>query len=163
MAQRQPTTERVNTEGAPGVESGATGDAEAGVGDGAAAGYTYPPLPPAVDGAVEMHIADFTSRAVYDHQRQMEGVLVRLEGFVTPDPEGPGDTFLLTKFMLACCAADGLPVSVRAHGLSPIPAADTWLRVEGYWIPHTGDTLPPYDEFEIRTSEEIPVPADPYL
>jgi uncharacterized membrane protein YcgQ (UPF0703/DUF1980 family) len=64
--------------------------------------------------------------------------------------------------VLSCCAADGFPVSIRAHGLTPIPPADTWLRVEGYWIPHTGETLPPVDEFEIVTGEVIPVPDDPY-
>ncbi len=163
MAERQATTERVNTEGGgaasaePATGAGGTGGTSVG------AGYSYPPLPDPVDGAVEMHIADFASRAAYDDLRQMDGVLVRLEGFVTPDTDGPGDTFLLTKFMLSCCAADGFPVSVRVHGLDPIPAADTWLRVEGRWIPHTTETLPPFDELELVSSEEIPVPDDPYL
>lgn len=170
MAERQVTTERINTEGAAGPVAADTGgtavvnDASTdAAGPGGSSGATYPPPPPPVDGAVEMHIADFVSRAAYDDQRQMQGVLVRLEGFVTPDADGPGDTFLLTKFMLSCCAADGLPVSVRVRGLTPIPPADTWLRVEGYWIPHAGNALPPVDEFDLLTSEEIPVPEDPYL
>lgn len=153
MAQRQPATERINTEAA---SSTADADDDAPV-------YRYPDLPEPVDGAVELRITDFVSRAAYDSEQQMDGVLVRLEGFVTPDDDGDGDTFLLTKFVLSCCAADGFPVSIRAHGLDPLPVADTWLRVEGFWLPHETEQLPPFDEFEVVSVEEIPVPENPYL
>ena len=170
MAQRQPTTERavaaadfdepVVNDGAAGIVPDQAGDAgQSGSGSSPSDGV----LPPPVDGAVELNHLDFLGLAAYDDQRRMEDVLVRLEGFVSPDPDGPGDTFLLTRFMLSCCAADGFPVSIQMHGVDPIPPTDTWLEVEGYWIPHTGDTPPPIDAFDVVTAEEVPVPENPYL
>jgi putative membrane protein len=152
MAERQSTTARDPGQDAGGADTSGT-DVQ----------YSYPALAPPVDGAVEMTIGEFIGRAAFDRERQMEDVRVRLIGFVSPDPEGNGETFLLTRFALSCCAADAVAVSVRAQGLSPIPAGDTWLEVEGFWIPHTGDELPPYDAFDIVAAREIPVPEHPYL
>lgn len=134
----------------------------------AAAKIEYPPLPDAVDGAVDLSIAEFHTRILYDGDRQMEGVRLRMNGFVTPDADGPGGTFLLTKFMLSCCAADGIPITVRVYGVSPIPADDTWLELEGEWIPAedvVDDAVAPrrVHEFRADSFRPIPVPADPYL
>lgn len=154
MAERQPSSARVAPDNAATADSTDVTVADS---------YGFPPLPPAVDGAVPIHIAEFVSRAGFEPERRMDGVLIRLEGLVTPDPDGPGGTFLLTKFVISCCAADGRPVSVRARGLDPIPPTDTWLRVEGYWRPHPkGAQPPPYDDFEIVSSQTIPAPANPY-
>lgn len=153
MAARQSTSTRVD------AEAVTPGDSDTSTSDDIA----YPPLPPAIDGAVELGLTDFVNRVAYDEQRQMEGELIRLDGFVTPDETGPGDTVLLTRFTLSCCAADGIPVSVRMVGLDPLPEADTWLEVEGYWVPHTGDQLPVFDDFAVETVTEIPAPTDPYL
>lgn len=94
----------------------------------------YPPPPEPTDGAIELTLTEFTYRVDYDEERQIEGQPVRLTGFVA-DPTG--DEFLLTRFALSCCAADGLPVQVRVKGVSP--PADTWVSVVGTWVPAPGD------------------------
>lgn len=130
---------------------------------GSTGAFAYPDLPDPVNGAVEIDIAEFANRVVYDTARQMDGVLVRMDGFVAADKKGDGSTFLLTRFQLSCCAADGVPVSVRVRGLDQIPPTDTWLSVEGFWIPHTTENVPEIDDFEAESVQQIPAPADPYL
>jgi uncharacterized repeat protein (TIGR03943 family) len=125
-------------------------------------GFRYPPLPDPVEGVTDIDVYELTMRSIYDESREMEGVLLGMEGFVVPDPEGTGGTFLLTRFLVTCCAADGWAVQVRVHGVDPIPSADTWLRVEGYWVPRESDPERP-DDFEVDSWEVIPVPEYPYL
>jgi uncharacterized repeat protein (TIGR03943 family) len=126
----------------------------------------FPPLPDLVDGAHELTLIDFTDRALYDTDRQMAGQPIRLTGFVTPAPGAGHDTdLLLTRFILSCCAADGIPIQVRITGLpGPVPPPDTWLAVEGTWQP---DAEPDRADAETATLvattiRQIPQPANPY-
>lgn len=123
----------------------------------------FPPLPAAVDGAHELSLTDFTSRARYDSERHLEGETVRLTGFVTP-ASGRHDDFLLTRMVLSCCAGDGAPVQVAVRGLDgPAPAADTWLVVEGTWRPpHAGGQQPAVPALQATSARRVPRPADPY-
>jgi uncharacterized repeat protein (TIGR03943 family) len=119
----------------------------------------YPPMPAPVDRAVPLSLLDFTVRARYDQKRSLDAQRVRLVGFVTP-ANGRGD-YLLTRFLVSCCAADGTAVMVEIHGDRP-RAADTWLTVEGVWRPEPAagpDGLPILDA---DTVTEIPQPAVPY-
>lgn len=126
-------------------------------------GFVYPPLPDPVDGAVELTLDDFISRAGFDSARQLEGVRVRMLGFVTDDPATDDDQgFHLTRFALSCCAADGFPVVVRVVG-TPSPPVDTWLAVEGTWLPHEGDGLPEVHVLEALQVTTIETPENPYL
>lgn len=118
--------------------------------------------PPAVPGGpVDLSLKDFVGRAVYDQGQSLHGRAVRLDGFVTPDVHGDG--FLLTRFVVTCCAADARPIRVTVRGVAP-PAADTWLQVTGTWHPeqrHGEDDRPPIlDATDLRP---IPAPVDPYL
>lgn len=132
-------------------------------------GIDYPPLPRPVDGAHELTLTQFTERALYDTEQQMEGERVRLTGFVTPAPDG-GEGFLLTRFALACCAGDARPVQVAVHDLVPgrsaPPPADTWLVVEGTWRPDpSGRRSGREPDIPVLAAEDIrgtPQPADPY-
>ncbi|MDQ1516329.1 MAG: hypothetical protein QOE80_2159 [Actinomycetota bacterium] len=125
----------------------------------------FGPLPaPSVPGApVDLSLRDFAGRAIYDHGRSLQGTPVRLVGFVTPDARGGG--FLLTRFIVTCCAADARPLRVAIRGVAePWPAPDTWLEVTGIWHPETRtaeDQRPPVlDAGQVRS---IPAPANPYL
>jgi uncharacterized repeat protein (TIGR03943 family) len=130
----------------------------------------FPPLARPVGGAYELTLAEFTSRALYDAERQLESETVRLTGFVTPSPGGGNghdgggqDAFLLTRIVLSCCAGDGAPVQVAVRGLDqPVPAADTWLIVEGIWRPHPSGDEPDIPVLEVSDLREIPQPSDPY-
>jgi uncharacterized repeat protein (TIGR03943 family) len=125
----------------------------------------FGPLPaPAVPGGpVDLSVKEFVGRAVYDQGRSVRGAPVRLQGFVTADARGGG--FLLTRFIVTCCAADARPLRVAIRGLAPPwPAPDTWLEVTGTWRPEqrtAEDTRPPIlDATDLRP---IPAPASPYL
>jgi uncharacterized repeat protein (TIGR03943 family) len=125
----------------------------------------FGPLPtPAVPGGpVDLSLKDFAGRAVYDPGRSLAGAPVRLVGFVTADARGGG--FLLTRFIVTCCAADARPVRVAIRGLAPPwPLPDTWLEVTGTWRPErrsAEDARPPVlDATGLRPTL---APANPYL
>jgi uncharacterized repeat protein (TIGR03943 family) len=83
------------------------------------------PLPPPVDGAVQLTLTEFATRAVYAPDT-LEGAPLRLTGFVLPEEQG----WSLARIALSCCAADGRPVRVSVTG-APAPAADSWVVLEG--------------------------------
>jgi uncharacterized repeat protein (TIGR03943 family) len=130
------------------------------------ANTTFPPLPPEEQGAVPLQINHFAARALFGDPADLEGVTVRLTGFVTPD-EAVTDGYLLTRFVVGCCAADAVPAQVVVHG-EPAPApADTWLEVEGMWRPPEEPI--PADRIhlakvhlDMRAAEIVPQPEEPY-
>ena len=125
----------------------------------------FSPLPPpsVPGGPVDLTLKEFVGRAVYDRGRSLQATPVRLTGFVTPQAGGGG--FLLTRFIVTCCAADARPLRVAVHGLAPPwPAADTWLEVTGAWHPQTRtaeDERPVI--LDAAEARPIPAPASPYL
>ncbi|MEU6207385.1 hypothetical protein ABZ814_27790 [Micromonospora musae] len=67
--------------------------------------------------------------------------------------------------MLACCAADGIPIKIGLRGDVPDLAPDTWVRATGHWIPHTvkdpvNDSEIPY--LEVAAWLKIDPPANQY-
>ncbi|NJL45322.1 MAG: TIGR03943 family protein [Leptolyngbyaceae cyanobacterium SM2_3_12] len=58
---------------------------------------------------------------------------VKVTGFATHMPGWPDDKFMISRFVLTCCAADaypvGLPVELPAG--TPRPEPDSWLEVTG--------------------------------
>jgi len=124
---------------------------------------TYQPLPAEVDGAVPLAVGDFVLRALYDEERSVDGRPVRLVGFVS-DTDQPGG-FLLSRFLLNCCAADARAVSVLA--LSPeVPALDSWVEVVGTYEPRpeaepgTPSTEPP--RLRVTSISPVDQPEAPY-
>ena len=93
---------------------------------------SMPPVGAAVDGAVPMDLSEFTYRALYDERHSLNGVRVRLLGFVAPNH---GDGYLLARFAMYCCAADAEVVEVTVHGDPVKRAADQWLEIEGRVVP----------------------------
>ncbi len=75
---------------------------------------------------VEMRVFDFVDRAFWDPDRSTEDVTVRLEGLVVNDDE-INDGFRLTRFLVSCCAADGVPIQVIVRGVDTIYEDDTWV------------------------------------
>ncbi len=114
-----------------------------------------------------MSLTDFQS-AAYGTAEQLaviEEQPVRLTGFVAPVPDHP-DQYLLTRFAIQCCAADGTAIQVYVYGApQPIPAENTWVEVVGTWVE------PPLDQFgtplrglrlQVIEQREIPPPTNPY-
>lgn len=115
------------------------------------------------DEPIEMRMIEFIDRAVWDDTRSLEDVTVRLTGIVVND-RGLDEGFRLTRFLVSCCAADGIPLQVDVFGLSdPIPD-DTWVVAEVRWRP-TGDDLgsPARVEADLVSIGLLPEPpSDPY-
>ncbi|MEU6800740.1 TIGR03943 family putative permease subunit [Streptomyces neyagawaensis] len=118
----------------------------------------FDPLP--ATSPLPMTLTDFTSRVQQDRAKAIEGRVVRMTGFATPD--GSGDGWYLTRSIFSCCAADTQFVKVRAHG-TPAPPADTWVTVTGTW--HAGGTLGTNSAdvaLDVRTIEKITRPTNGY-
>ncbi|MFD5714594.1 TIGR03943 family putative permease subunit [Streptomyces pharetrae] len=111
---------------------------------------TFPKLPS--DPVLDLTLAEFSSRAVYDTERSLQGRTVRLTGFVTQDDDG---TWYVTRLAVACCAADATVSKVEIRGTSEAPPTDTWVTVTGTW--RAGGTV--LDARSVRTVRQ---PANPY-
>jgi uncharacterized repeat protein (TIGR03943 family) len=114
----------------------------------------FPPVGRPVRGAVPMTMAEFQTRALRDPARSMEGVTVRLVGFVA----GPADAggYRVARFVIFCCAADAEAVEIVVANDSTARPTNAWLEIEGTWVPGPLPT--------VRASSVHPIkrPGKPY-
>ncbi len=119
---------------------------------------TFPALP--AGDPVELSLAEFGSRAVYDSDYSLRDRTVRLTGFVTRDDDG---TWYVTRLRVACCAADATAVKAEVRGVRA-PEADTWVTVTGTWHPSgrlgSAAAWPPV--LDATDARQIAEPTDPY-
>ncbi|QWC86635.1 TIGR03943 family protein [Nocardioidaceae bacterium] len=111
------------------------------------------------DQVSRMSLGEFLYRASRGQGGSLEGVDVRLTGFVS---YGEGGEWYLTRLTIGCCAADAAPYRVRVEG-SAAPPRDQWVTATGRLVPGTGSrssTTPA--SLEISGLREIPEPASPY-
>jgi uncharacterized repeat protein (TIGR03943 family) len=124
----------------------------------------FPPLPTPEGGAVSLQLRDFVGRAVYDRD-SIEGVRVRLVGLVTPDATAPSG-YLLTRFVVGCCAADAAPVQVAVVDDAVPRSPDAWLEVTGTFRPRPageGDVFVESVPFLVADGvRSVGQPAEPY-
>ena len=122
---------------------------------------TFPAL--AAGDPVDLTLAQFSSRAIYDSGRSLKGRTVRLTGFVTHGDDG---TWYLTRLLVSCCAADATTSKVEIRGTASDgpPPADTWMTVTGTWHPEgklgSDAAWPPV--LDATSAKRIGQPADPY-
>lgn len=118
-------------------------------------------LRPLPDGdPVGLDVADFYVRARYDDGASLVGRRVRLTGFVSHDPDGG---WYVTRFQIACCAADAVAVRVRVDGSEWSPARDVWVDVVGTWVEGSGVTRrSAVPAIEADSVEPTDVPRNPY-
>ena len=121
---------------------------------GRSTGGAYPPVGAAVDGAVTMSMAEFATRALRDRARSLDGIRVRLVGFVTG---GTGDGYGIARFVIFCCAADAEAVEVVVRDDSGARRTDSWVEVVGVWEP-SGD-LP---VLRAESARAVGKPRKPY-
>lgn len=76
---------------------------------------------------------------VYPEPDAYTGQQVNVEGFVIRPAELPDGFFLISRFIITCCAADVYPVGlpVKLNEGQTMPEVDTWLRVEGRMMTET--------------------------
>lgn len=101
--------------------------------------------------------------AVYPEPDAYVGQRARVKGFVVRSAELPSNVFLLTRFVITCCAADVYPVSlpVQVQGDQSLIQPDQWLEVEG-----TMFTLEYNQRRQLAINAQkitsIPQPENPY-
>jgi len=128
-------------------------------------GAAFGPLPDEEDGAIPLNLSEYVFRALYDTDLSLEGQTMRLTGFVTASDE-PEMAFQLTRFTIACCAADGQAINIAVRSDQPAPPPDTWLELEGTWEPRPDHTIgeisrdPPI--IALTSFARIEQPAQPY-
>ncbi|WP_307680137.1 TIGR03943 family protein [Streptomyces sp. V4I2] len=119
---------------------------------------TFPAL--ALGDPVELTLAEFNSRAIYDSGRSLKGRTVRMTGFVTHGEDG---TWYVTRLYVTCCAADATAGKVEARG-DDAPPVDTWVTVTGTWHPKgrlgSDEAWPAV--LDVTSVERVKQPADPY-
>lgn len=116
-----------------------------------------PPLP--VGDPVPINLADYVARAVWDDGLTLDGRVVEMTGFVTPNPDGG---WWLSRLSLACCAADAVATKIQTVDAPDLPA-NTWVTITGTWAPGGGtksSTAIPLVVVESLT--EVPQPRNPY-
>lgn len=124
-----------------------------------AAAIALPPLP--ANPVVELGMAEFVQRAVWDTGGTLAGRDVLLTGFAVPRDGG----LELARLTIRCCAADARVHRIRLDGaplfVAPGVAADTWLRVQGRLRPgpRPPDGVP---TIEVSRVDEVAPPRDPY-
>lgn len=121
---------------------------------------TFPALP--ADDPVDLSVAAFTSRAIYDSGHSLKGRTVRLTGFVTHGNDG---TWYVTRLLVSCCAADATTSKVEVSG-ADTPETDTWvMTVTGTWHPKgklgSSAAWPPL--LDAKTLRQETQPSDPYV
>lgn len=120
------------------------------------------PLPPPRDGAVDLTIGQAAIRATASADGGLQDQPVRLTGFVVQDDRVP-EGYVLTRFMIGCCAADAIAQQVGIDGVDQVPPDETWQEVEAVWRGTTveaGDHVLPV--FDVQRATTIPEPAAPY-
>ncbi|WP_420313438.1 TIGR03943 family putative permease subunit [Streptomyces sp. YS-B37] len=112
---------------------------------------------------LDISVAQYSSRAIYDTGHSLKGRTLRLTGFVTHGSHG---TWYVTRLLVTCCAADATISKVEIHGdeADGAPQTDSWVAVTGVWIPKgklgTDGAWPPV--LKATTVTQVKEPADPY-
>jgi uncharacterized repeat protein (TIGR03943 family) len=123
-------------------------------------GLNYSPLPTQPE-PVSLALSEYVGRASEPSAPTLKGRTIELVGFGVPAKSGEG--FILVRFSIACCAADGIASQIRVLGTLPkLPgnSADTqvWLKIVGVHKKSDGDT----PVFEPTSVTNILPPDEPY-
>ncbi len=87
------------------------------------------------------------------------GESVRFIGFVSRREDTPADEFLLTRYVVSCCAADATVAQVRVVNVTPGEfGSDDWIEVTGTMYPLGREVI--VDATDIH---EVERPDRPYL
>jgi uncharacterized repeat protein (TIGR03943 family) len=123
-------------------------------------------LPPADEqGAVPLTLADTVVRSLFDADGPMTGTPVRLVGFVAEDDALAG--YRLSRFSVACCAADATVRQVVISGGRTDLGEDTWVEVVARFDGHVQRPDGEPDStglpvLEVLSEEVIDPPRSPY-
>lgn len=100
---------------------------------------------------------------VYPEPDAYEGQSINVTGFVIYPPGWPPSTFMVSRFVLTCCAADAYPIGLPVQLLDgqERPPQDQWLTVTG--IAQTANIGGKRQlAIDPQNIEVVPEPANPY-
>ncbi|MFJ9374967.1 TIGR03943 family putative permease subunit [Streptomyces sp. NPDC101455] len=112
---------------------------------------------------LDISVAQYSSRAIYDTGHSLKGRTLRMTGFVT---HGSNGTWYLTRLLVTCCAADATisKVEIRGDEADGAPQTDSWITATGVWVPKgklgTDGAWPPI--LKATVVKQVKEPADPY-
>ena len=112
-----------------------------------------PPLPAGDPVAIALN--DYASRAIWDDGKTLAGRNISLTGFATAAPTGG---WYLTRLTLTCCAADATVTKILVLGTAVTPASNSWVTVQGHWVPG-GGTQSETAIAHIQSTSVVPVPT----
>ena len=123
------------------------------------------PPPPQAAGLLPLPAGDplgmpldaYVERASYGGASTLQGRRFEILGFVSPGPQP--DSWYLTRLMVKCCAADAVPLQIRAVGAAP-QTADDWVLATGTYLPNGPDDRP---ELKVEKVEKTDRPKRPYV
>ena len=123
-------------------------------------GLAYLPIPESPSPA-RLTLAEYVDRSFEESGVTLQNRTLELVGFGVPPKTGAG--FILIRFSIACCAADGMASEARILGKLPrLPKASSndqvWLKVIGSHVSNDGD-IPTFKPISVV---EIDAPKDPY-
>jgi len=109
------------------------------------------------------NLAQWAVVASRDDATTLATLAVDVTGFVVHDTRLPGQHFVVARYVVACCTADGTGVGLIVRwpdGTNLTP--DTWVRVRGTIVaePLDGTTEPVVAADDVRV---IDAPDNPYL
>lgn len=100
---------------------------------------------------------------VYPEPDAYTGQKVKVEGFVVHAPNLPPNYFIITRFVITCCAADAYPVGlpVKLSGDRTTYPADSWQEISGEMITETLDNKRQL-VIAAQGIKKIPQPQNPF-
>ncbi len=108
---------------------------------------------------VGMLLKEFDERAFDRAGVSFAGVPVSVVGFVAKAPHGDG--FIVARFQIACCAADGRANLAHVIGYTgTVPPVDSWVQITGSFHAGAGPQQAPL--LVAATVTPIAQPSDPY-
>ena len=108
---------------------------------------------------VGMLLKEFDERAFDRAGVSFAGVPVSVVGFVAKAPQGDG--FIVARFQIACCAADGRANLAHVTGYAgTVPPVDSWVQITGSFHAGAGPQQAPL--LVAATVTPIAQPSDPY-
>ncbi|MEV6318362.1 TIGR03943 family protein [Streptomyces sp. NPDC051776] len=112
---------------------------------------------------LQLSVADYAGRAVYDHGRSLRDRKIKITGFIALDRSGIP---YLVRMTLSCCAADAQPIKIGLSGQTPpVLQPDTWVEVTGTYTSRqtkdpVNDGVIPF--LNVSKARPVPAPHNPY-
>lgn len=94
-----------------------------------------------------------------------ENKQVDVTGFISPSPTDPANTFIVTRFVITCCAVDAQPVGVTVYSANWKSSfqKDEWVRITGAFTANPSRSSTASIALVPRTLGKVARPHDPYL